>query len=118
MAIDFDFNLPYAEEDFDAEQFYKDVIGVTVNEGLRKKNIKLWIDRTNAPYVITKPFHHSQKIEKQNEDGSIIISLDLKINNEFERLVLGFGNCIKVLSPENLQKRMIEKFRLALENYS
>lgn len=118
ITIDFDFNLPYVEEDFDAETYYKDVIGVTVNEGLRAKKIELWIDKSNAPYVITKPFHHSQKVEKENEDGSVIISLELKINNEFERLVLGFGNCIKVLSPENLQKRMIEKFRLALENYS
>ncbi len=117
VAIDFDFTLPYVEENFDAEQFYKDVIGVTVNQGNRTQKIQLWIDRDNAPYIITKPFHHSQKIVNQEENGSIIISLDLKINNEFERLVLGFGNCIKVLSPENLQKRMIEKFRLALENY-
>jgi len=117
VAIDFDFSHPYIEENFDAEQFYRDVIGVTVNEGNRTQKIQLWIDRYNAPYVITKPFHHSQKIVNQEENGSIIISLDLKINNEFERLVLGFGNCIKVLSPENLQKRMIEKFRLALENY-
>lgn len=117
VTIDFDFSLPYIEENFDAEQFYKDVIGVTVNQGNRTQKIQLWIDRTNAPYVITKPFHHSQKIVNQEENGSIIISLELKINNEFERLILGFGECLKVISPESLQKRIVKKFQLALENY-
>lgn len=117
VAIDFDFNLPYIEEKFDAEEFYKDVIGVTVNQGNRTQKIQLWIDRTNAPYVITKPFHHSQKIVNEKENDGIIISLDLKINNEFERLLLGFGECLKVISPESLQKRIVKKFQSALENY-
>ena len=117
VAIDFDFNLEYIDEDFDAENYYKDVVGVTVNEGLRTKKIELWIDKSNAPYVITKPFHHSQEVISEDETG-IIIGLNLKINYEFERLILGFGQCIKVISPEGLQKRMKEKLKLALENYA
>lgn len=116
VAIDFDFNLAYINEDFDAENYYKDVVGVTVNEGLRTKKIELWIDKDNAPYVITKPFHHSQKVESEDENG-VTISLNLKINYEFERLILGFGECIKVISPEGLQKRMKEKFEKGLKLY-
>ena len=115
-AIDFDFNIPFIEEDFDAEQFYKDVVGVTVNQGLRAHKILLWIDKDNAPYVITKPFHHSQKIVAEDEDG-LIISLNLKINYEFERLLLGFGECLKVLEPESLQKRIKYKLETALKLY-
>lgn len=117
IAIDFDFNLPYIEENFDAENFYKDVVGVTVNQGVSAKKSKLWIDADNAPYVTTKPFHHSQKIEEQHEDGSITVSLVLKINYEFERLILGFGCGIEVIAPESLRKRIKEKLRLALEKY-
>lgn len=116
VTIDFDFNLAYINEDFDAENYYKDVVGVTVNEGLRTKKIELWIDKDNAPYVITKPFHHSQKVESEDENG-VTISLNLKINYEFERLILGFGECIKVISPEGLQKRMKEKFEKGLRLY-
>lgn len=116
VAIDFDFNIPFIDEDFDAEQFYKDVVGVTVNQGLRAQKILLWIDKDNAPYVITKPFHHSQKVVAEDEDG-LVISLKLKINYEFERLILGFGECIKVLEPESLQKRMRYKLESALKNY-
>lgn len=116
VAIDFDFNSDYIDEDFDAENYYKDVVGVTVNEGLRTKKIELWIDKSNAPYVITKPFHHSQKIVSEDENG-VTISLNLKINYEFERLILGFGECIKVISPESLQNRIKYKLESALKNY-
>jgi len=116
VAIDFDFNIPFIDEDFDAEQFYKDVVGVTVNQGLRPQKILLWIDKDNAPYVITKPFHHSQKVVAEDEDG-LVISLKLKFNYEFERLILGFGECIKVISPESLQKRIKEKLERAWRIY-
>ncbi|MDN3672499.1 WYL domain-containing protein [Flavobacterium branchiarum] len=117
IKIDYDFNLPYIDENFDAEAFYKDVVGVTVNEGMEARTIKLWVDRENAPYVITKPLHNSQKIEKENEDGSIIISLKLKINYEIERVLLGFGDGLEVLSPSKLRTRIKDKLKNAYHKY-
>lgn len=117
ISVDFDFSLPFPNEVFDADYFYKDVIGVTVNEGLRAEKIQLCIDADNAPYVITKPFHPSQVTEQEHEDGSITISLKLKINYEFERLVLGFGNAIKVLEPFHLRRRIKSKLEAALKQY-
>jgi len=117
ISIDFDFNLPYLEQNFDAEKFYKNVIGVTVNTGLQPRRIELWIDRINAPYVITKPIHNSQRLIKENEDGSIIIHLFLTENYEFERLLLGFGNGLEVLRPTNLRERMKKVLQNALAHY-
>ena len=109
ISIDYDFTTPYFDFEFEADDFYKDVIGVTVNQGERASNIKLWIDRHNTPYVITKPMHHSQIIEKENEDGSVILSIKVKLNFELERLILGFGESIEVLQPERLRKRIQQK---------
>jgi predicted DNA-binding transcriptional regulator YafY len=117
ISVDFDFNLPYNDQNFDAENYYKDVIGVTVNESLRAQKIQLWLDADNAPYVLTKPFHHSQKTEMQNADGSIVISLCLKVNYEFERLLLGFGDGLKVIAPEKLRNRIKYKLMQALKKY-
>lgn len=117
IAVDFDFSLPFPEEIFDAEYFYKDVIGVTVNEGLRAEKIKLWIDAENAPYVITKPLHASQVTAQQNEDGSIIIDIKLRINYELERLILGFGSGINVLEPNYLRRRIKGKLNATLKHY-
>lgn len=60
----------------------------------------------NAPYVLTKPIHNSQRLIKANEDGSIIIHLFLIENYEFERLLLGFGNGLQVLRPPHLRERI------------
>jgi predicted DNA-binding transcriptional regulator YafY len=117
VSIDYDFNLPFIEENFDAEAYYHDVVGVTVNQGLRAKIIEVWIDADNAPYVLTKPFHHSQKLTTENDDGSIIITLNIKINYEIERLLLGFADGLEVIGPESLRKRMKDKFEKTLLRY-
>ncbi|MGX7666533.1 helix-turn-helix transcriptional regulator [Flavobacterium pedocola] len=117
ISIDYDFNATYLENNFNPETFYKNVIGVTVNEGLRPQRIELWIDRANAPYVLTKPLHHSQRLIKTNEDGSIIVHVFLIINYEFERILLGFGNGLNVMRPEFLRKRMKNILYDAIKQY-
>ena len=117
ISIDYDFNMPYLEEDFDADLFYKNVIGVTVNSGLQPRKIELWIDADNAPYVLTKPLHHTQRLITENEDKSIIVHLFIAPNYEMERLLLGFGCGIEVLKPESLRNRMKKMLEKALEKY-
>lgn len=117
ISIDYEFTLPYLEEDFDADAYYKDVIGVTVNSGLKARRIEVWVDASNAPYVITKPLHTSQRIIKENEDGSIILNLFVIPNYEMERLLLGFGNCMEILKPEGLRNRMKKVLQDALLRY-
>lgn len=118
IAIDYDFQTPYVEEDFDAEKFYKNVVGVTVNTGLNTRKIELWIDAINAPYVVTKPLHNSQRLIKTNDDGSIIIHLLLIENYELERLLLGFGNGLEVIKPERLRNRIKKILEKSIEKYS
>ena len=117
IAIDYDFQTPYIEESFDAEKYYKNVVGVTVNTGLQPKKIELWIDNLNAPYVITKPIHSTQRIIKTNDDGSIIIHLFLIENYEFERLLLGFGSGVEVVKPEHLRNRIRAILKKSLQKY-
>lgn len=106
IKIDYDFTMPFLAEKFDAEEYYKNVVGVTINEGLQPRVIQLWIDAYNAPYVITKPIHHTQRLLQKNEDGSIIINLFLIENYELERILLGFGESLEVLKPERLRNRI------------
>ena len=117
VSLDFDFNRDFITIDFDPEAYYKNVIGVTVNTGLKPKAIQLWIDTKNAPYVITKPLHSSQRLIKTNDDGSIVINLFLIENYELERVLLGFGEGIEVLKPERLRRIISQKLESALERY-
>ena len=117
IKIDYDFQMPFLEQPFDAEKYYKNVVGVTVNEGLQPKVIQLWIDRVNAPYVLTKPLHSSQRLLQQNEDGSIVINLFLIENYEMERLLLGFGDGLEVLKPQRLRNRLLGIHERSVERY-
>lgn len=103
--------------DFDADEYYKDVIGVTVNEGNRPQLVHMAIDRSNAPYVITKPLHHTQKVVAKSSEG-IEITIEVILNYELEREILGFGDSITVLRPQRLRERIEKKLQFAVDNYN
>ena len=62
--------------------------------------------------------HNSQRLLKENSDGSIIINLFLIENYEMERLLLGFGDGLEVLKPERLRLRMKSILEKSLHLYS
>ncbi|PQJ11996.1 WYL domain-containing protein [Flavipsychrobacter stenotrophus] len=98
------------------DEFYKNVIGVTVNGKHRPSNIKIFINAKTAPYVETKPFHHSQEVVDRRDDG-IVINLKLIPNFELEKELLGHGEDIMVLSPPALCKRINGRLHAAVANY-
>lgn len=102
-------------DDFSAKEYYKDVIGVTVNN-FKPRNIRLFVDRMNAPYVITKPLHHSQELIRTTKEG-IEITIKVIPNYELERVILGFGESMQVLAPKSLRKRIQSKYHMAINNY-
>jgi len=101
----------------DLATYYNDVLGVTKSPGQRDVEVVFWIDNKNAPYVITKPLHHTQKQLSEDADG-IIFSIRVIPNFELERELLGFGSKLKVLGPRILVKQIKEQLRKTLENYS
>lgn len=122
LALDRVQSMEEHPEDFrenssiDLATYYRDVIGVTKSPGQRDCEIVFWADRENAPYIITKPLHHTQKLLSEYIDGKIF-SIRVIINFELERELLGFGARLKVLGPRILVKRMKEQLSLALLNY-
>lgn len=103
-------------EDFDPETHFKDVIGVTVFEEWEAEEIRLWITASEVPYIMTKPFHSSQRVLQSDNKGTII-SLYLKMNYELEREILGLGETVKVMAPAYLQEKIRLRLKLAAENY-
>jgi len=116
-SIDMDLKANYKGVKFNADDYYKDTYGVTVLNDDQLIEIILNVDRSNAPYVLTKPFHHSQQTIETNEDGSVIISIKVHHNYEIERLILGFGASIEVLKPRTLRSRIKKIFGKAHQLY-
>ncbi len=107
--------IPYQGVNFD--RYYSDTIGVTKSEKDRANKVILWFDKKNAPYVLTKPLHASQQVLKEDDQGTII-RLDVVINFELEREILGFGESVKVLGPRLLQSRIRKRLEKASGNYA
>jgi predicted DNA-binding transcriptional regulator YafY len=102
--------------DFNPATYYHDVIGVTVNIDARPQIIRIFVERKTAPYIITKPLHHSQQIVKKTPEG-IEITIKVVFNFELEKELLGFGEQIKVLWPQKLRNTIEMRLNRALKQY-
>lgn len=117
QALDLDLSIDYDNRtEFDANDYFKDTIGVTVLN-TEPENIVLKFDGNNAPYVLTKPFHSSQEVIEQHDDKSVTIQIKVHQNFELERLILGFGEGVKVISPRKLRNRIKKKLGYAIVRY-
>ena len=104
------------DANFDSESYYKQAIGVSVSPTLEPEHVVLYINHKQAPYVLTKPFHHSQK-EISRDNYGVAISLDVQLNFELEKEILGLGEGIKVIAPERLKRNIKERLYDAIDSY-
>ncbi|WP_179333856.1 phytanoyl-CoA dioxygenase family protein [Winogradskyella costae] len=110
-------NIPYIfDTNFDIDTYYKNAIGVSVSPTLQPEKVVLYITHKQAPYVLTKPFHHSQK-EVDRDHYGVTISLDVQLNFELEKEILGLGEGIKVIAPERLKRNITERLYDAVDTY-
>ena len=106
----------YSNLNLNPDDYYQDIIGVTVSKSQRKQKVLFYVNRANAPYVITKPMHSSQKVFEERSDG-IIFQLEVQINFELERLLLGYGANLVVLGPRRLRNRIRKNIEKSYEQY-
>lgn len=100
----------------DLATYYHDCIGVTKSPGQQSTEVIFWVDSDNAPYVITKPLHHTQQVIRHEADG-VVFSIQVIMNFELERELLGFGAKMRVMAPRILVKRMKEQLGRMVEMY-
>jgi predicted DNA-binding transcriptional regulator YafY len=98
------------------DEYFDDIIGVTIPKDETLQKIELKIAPERAGYVLTKPLHGSQKKVLQDTTG-LYVSLEVIVNPELEQLILSFGDQIQVLSPEGLKKQILGKLEKAISQY-
>lgn len=101
---------------YNFDEYFEDIIGVTKPAGKNVEKVKLWFSRSIAPYIHTKPLHGTQK-EKPDGDG-LTVTIEVIPNYELEQLILRYGeNCI-VLEPFDLRERIHRRLNESLKKYS
>ncbi len=103
-------------KNFEPHTYFKNIIGVTRNAAESPTSIIFWASTLHAPYIKTKPIHSSQKIVGDIKGGTHF-SIEVIPNFELERELLGFGDGIKILSPNNMVRQIKRKTRLMRELY-
>ena len=112
-------DVPFRENPaFDSEHFFDDVIGVSKNINATPRIITFWASSEQAKYILTKPIHSSQAIEKRNEDGSYVFSIRVVLNIELYSVFMSYGPGVKILSPRIAVAYMRDKLRKAADMYA
>lgn len=119
VSLEEDTETPYMEDPtFIPEEWFADMVGVTRTRTSKTERVVLWAGPADAPYIRTKPFHASQQVIEVRDDGSILFELKVIVNKELERLILGFAEGVKVLSPKDLAFRIRTHFEKSAEAYN
>ena len=100
---------------FDFEEYFDDVVGVSVPRSGEPEKVVLKISEKQYPYIKTKPLHPSQaELDKDNR----IIQLDVFLTWELESLILSYGDDIEVIEPISLRERIQKRIKNLLEIYN
>jgi len=105
----------YTPPDFNAEEYFKYAIGIIAPEGIPPV-IKLAVQKTQAQYLISSPWHDSQNIEEENEE-EVIFSFRVHPTYEFRSHVLSLGKDGTILEPASLRDEIRNELKNMLKHY-
>ena len=88
----------------DPDDFFYDVIGVTVPKESIVEEVKLRFSEHRFPYIVAKPIHPSMHIYKEDR----IVTVNVKLNKELVSLILSYGKDVEVLSPKALREQIVD----------
>ena len=94
--------LPFPDEyEFNPDEYFKDIIGVTKLTG-DVKEVRFLVKNKFAPFIKINPIHHSQKIAYRHENGDIEFTVNIIPNREFYNLVFDWQPDIQIISPREV----------------
>ena len=100
----------------DFNEYFEDVIGVTIFNNVQIDKITIKVSNSLLPYIETKPLHGSQKIKERDVEFTII-TLELIANYELESRILSFGEGLQILEPYSFRDIIKKRIELMYSNY-
>ena len=93
--------------EIDFDEYFEDIVGVTIPRDKHPEKVILKVDDSLIGYIESKPIHGSQKIKKI--DNEVIIELSVIINYEFETLLFGLSDRVKIIEPLTFRDKLISR---------
>lgn len=108
-------DVEYRENmEIDFEEYFDDVIGVTIPKEGVVECVRLRFAPHRYPYVVSKPLHMSQR---NTDRDAGIIEIRVIINQELISEILSYGKDVEVLEPELLRHTIQDILENALRCY-
>jgi predicted DNA-binding transcriptional regulator YafY len=95
--------------DFNHEQYFKEVIGITHPNDKKPQKIVIEVKESLIPYLNILPIHSSQIIQPNQR-----VEVHLIPNKEFFMRILSLGEQVKVIEPQSV----ISELKIVLEKMS
>ena len=108
-------DIDYIEksDDLDFEEYFDDIIGVTLPRNQQMEEVILCFSEDRYPYVKNKPIHHSQRCY----DAERKIVIKVIPNKELIALLLSYGNQVEVVQPQSVRDMIKQHICTMLKFY-
>jgi predicted DNA-binding transcriptional regulator YafY len=98
------------------QDYFSDMIGVTKPDNASIEKIVLHFNALTGKYMETKSIHETQKHKWISQDV-LALQIHVLVNYELERLILSYGDSVRVIQPESLVARIAARHKAAGEQY-
>ncbi|MCA6381256.1 MAG: WYL domain-containing protein [Cytophagales bacterium] len=102
--------------EIDWSEYFEDIIGVTKPEKGKTEKIVLHFYGKTGKYIESKPLHGSQRANWLDK-AVLEVSVEVMINYELERMILSYGESVKVIAPKRLSEQVKQRLILSTNNY-
>lgn len=102
--------------DINFEDYFEDVVGVTVDKTVLVDDVLLKVDNKLWRYIETKPIHGSQKVIERS-DAWVKVKLKLRPNYELETMLFSYGEQIEIIAPIALRAKIKSKAEQLFKRY-
>lgn len=122
VAIDRIVKLEVSDENFipntqiDFQEYFSDMIGVSKPIDSEIEEVVLHFNHLTGKYMENKSIHETQK-HKWIDENTFEVRIKVYLNYELERLILSYGESVKVLYPIKLKELINERLKKASTLY-
>lgn len=103
-------------ETIDWQEYFTDMIGVSKPENAKLEEVVLHFNQLTGKYMVNKSIHETQK-HKWIDENTLEVKIIVFLNYELERLILSYGESVKVIAPQHLKDKIRNRLELGLNQY-
>lgn len=104
-------------ENFNAEKYYENTVGIFVNDDLSPVNVKLKVYGYQIEYLRSLPLHKSQRETLSKYGEFCVFEYKLCLTPELSSQILAMGENLEVLEPTELRDDIKRRLNDCLNRY-